>query len=230
LVGKHHGEKGCATQPFRCDGQEQFVTVGYPGQSVHRRDWSSKLVVDEAFCPITRSGCAIEEIGASPSGEWLVTQRFSGQGEWGYDVFRTCPLAREAGIAEEYGYMLDLPRFAADESFLIGGAGPGFLGGWWAHPDDDIETPSRGGLVSLGFLFVHRLPTHRVSRLELVVELPPGWVPTDPGAEWYGPREIAPIDGGVRLMPSWGVPVELPAPLPSVIRLPAPHPSGVGLL
>jgi hypothetical protein len=219
-----------ATNPFPCEGEKHFVEVVDPFQTVRRCRWPSKEPVEETVCPITRAGCYIEEIGASPSGSWLVTQRNSGQGEWGYDVFRACPLAREAGVAQERGYILDLPRFAADESLLIGAAGPAFLGGWWAHPEDDIEEPARGGPVSLGFLFVHRLPRHRVTRHELRVKLPRGWLPDDPRAEWYGPREITLSGGRVRLMPSWGVSVEVKVPPPPVILLPVPHPSGRGLL
>jgi hypothetical protein len=218
------------TAPFVCQGEQQFVEVVDSLQTVRRCAWRSREAVEETVCPVTRAGCYIEEIAASPSGNWLLTQRNSGQGEWGYDVFRTCPLAREAGVAEERGYILELPRFAADESRLVGAAGLGFLGGWWAHPDDDIEEPARGGPVCLGFLFVHRLPGHRVTRHELRVELPRGWLPEDPWAAWYGPRDVTPTAAGVRLMPSWGVPVEVEDPLPRVIRLPTPHPSGRGLL
>jgi hypothetical protein len=220
-----------ATRPFVCQGERQFVEVVDTAQTVRRRRARSKAVVEQTVCRLTGCGCYIEEIAASPSGTWLVTQRISGQGEWGYDVFTTAPLRRVAGVAEERGYILDLPRFAADESFLVGGAGLGFLGGWWAHhPDADPDEPARGGPATLGFVFVHRLPTHRVTRHALRVKLPKGWIPDDPWGEWYGPREITPTAGGVRLVPSWGVPVEVRDPLPRVIWLPAPHPSGEGLL
>jgi hypothetical protein len=218
------------TAPFLYQEEKQVVEVVDTRQTVRRCRWRSGEAIEETVCPVTGTGCAIEAIRASPSGRWLVTQRISGQGEWGYDVFQTCPLARVAGVAEERGYILELPAFSEDESRLIGGFGQGFLGGWWAHPDDDIEDPPRGGLVTVGCLFVHRLPSHRVKRHELRVELPRGWLPEDPWAEWYGPRDIAPTADGVHLMPSWGVPVELEDPLPRIILLPTPHPSGKGLL
>jgi hypothetical protein len=135
-----------------------------------------------------------------------------------------------AGIDQERGYILDVPVFAKDESFLIGGAGEGFLGDWWCHPDDEPDMPSRGGPVSIGFLFVHRLPRHKVTRHELRVVLPTGWLPKDPWHDWYGPRKITPTEDGVRVVPSWGVPVVLQLPLPKVIKLPVPHPSGKGVL
>jgi hypothetical protein len=220
----------CATAPFICQGEQQFVEVIDDRQTVRRCGWRSKKVIEETVCPLTSAGCYIEEIGASPSGNWLVTQRISGQGEWGYDVFRTFPLARPAGVAEERGYILELPRFAVDESLLVGGFGPAWLGGWWAHPDDDMEGPARGGPVCFGFLFVHRLPSHRVRRHELRVDLPKGWLPEDPEGEWYWPRDVAPTADGVRLVLSWAGPIEVKAPLPRVIRLPTPHPSGKGVL
>ena len=220
-----------ATLPFVCQGQEQFVAVVDDRQTVRRFVRRSGAVVDETICPATRSGCAIEEIAASLSGNWLATQRYSGQGEWGYDVFRTCPLTRVAGVWEEDGYVLDVPRFSADETRLVGGFGRGWLGGWWAHPDDDRDEPVRGGIVSFGFLFVHHLPSHRVDRHELRIDLPKGWLPDDPhGEDWYGPRDITPTANGIRLMPSWGVAVEIEDPLPAVVVLPTPHPSGKGLM
>jgi hypothetical protein len=230
LARKKSAPNTRATKPFFCQGQKQIVELIDTAQTLRRCQWPSKEIIEEVVCPPSRSGCYIEEISASPSGTWLVTQRISGQGEWGYDVFRASPLAREAGVAQESGYILELPRFFEDESRLVGGAGPGFLGGWWMHPDDDIEEAARGGPVTLGFLFVHRLPRHRVSRHQLRVRLPKGWLPEDPWGEWYGPRAITPTANGVRLLPSWGVPVEVEDPLPKIIWLPVPHPSGEGLL
>jgi hypothetical protein len=223
----------CKTEPFLCEGKKQFVAVegNWGSDVVRRRIWHSNAVVDEAACHGTRSGCAIHEIAASPSGLWLVTWRLSGQGEWGYDVFRSCPLAREAGTREESGYMLDMPQFSADESTLLGGFGKNWQGGWWAHPDDDYEDGARGGVISFGFLFVHHLPSHRVGRHELQINLPKGWLPDDPEApEWYGATAIMPLGNGVRLTLPGGVPFRIDGPLPPVILLPTPHPAGDQLL
>ena len=118
----------CQTAAFECQGRRQLVTVE-DGGVVRRRLLTTGEVVEEITCRPTHSGCGIEEIAVSPSGAWLITQRFSGQGEWGYDVLRTCPLGREAGVLEEHGYMLDLPAFFEDESTLVGGYGPGDLMG-----------------------------------------------------------------------------------------------------
>lgn len=218
------------TAPFVLDGEWQRVEVATCQQRVRRLAHPSGEVLEETHWPVSQCGCSIHELAPSPSGRWLVTQRYSGQGEWGYDLFSTSPLARVAGVVEEKGYILDLPTFATDESYIIGGAGRHYLGGWWAHPHDEPDEPSRGGPTSLGFLFLHRLPGHVVTRHELRVYLPAGWVPDDPWAAWYGPRDIIPTATGIRFMPSWGVPFEVPFPLPEVISLPVPHPSGSGLL
>jgi len=219
----------CETPAFLCERMKQFVTVE-DGQLVRRRIWDSKAIVDETFCDGTRLGCAIEEIAASPSGSWLVTRRSSGQGEWGYDVFRTSPLAREAGTPEEYGYMFGLPTFTADETSLVGAFGERWLGGWWV-PDNEIRGPARGGLISFGFLFVHHLPGHQVERHELKINLPKGWLPDDTeDAIWQGANEIIPEIDRIRLIIYGGVNFEITGPIPPAILLPTPHTSGRRLL
>jgi hypothetical protein len=222
------------TAAFLLDGEMQYVEVqgnDYPAQKLWRRIRGSGIVADEMSCPVARCGCAIDDIAASPSGNWLVSQRISGGGEWGYDVFRSCPLRREAGILSEPGIILDLPKFSKDESRIVGGFGLRWLGGWWAHPEDEFEDPARGGVVTLGFLFVHHLPRHTVRRHELQMDLPAGWLPAEPEAEkWYGARDITPKKESVKLVLPGGVPFEINEPLPPIILLPTPHPSGGRLI
>jgi hypothetical protein len=160
-----------------------------------------------------------------------VSLRNSGQGEWGYDVFRTKPLQRLAGVEEEKGYLLEIPVFSEDEIFIIGAAGTGFLGHWWSHPDDDPETPARGGPVSLGHIFIHHLPGHPVSRHELSIDLPAGWIPSDiESDEWYGIWDLKPIVQGIQFTTAWGVEMEIPLSPPPIIQLAVPHPDGTGTL
>lgn len=233
MSGDPHEAVRCETDPFVLDGEEQIVEVIDDWQNywqhVRRCRWPSREVIDEVTCPMSDRGSSIEEIAAAASGDWLATTRLTGQSESGYDVFRMRPLVRLAGHEHEYGYILDVPVFSPDESCLVGAAGPDFLGDWWSHRDDDAEEPARGGPVSLGFLFVHQLPGHEVTHHELRIDLPPGWCPHESSGEWWGPRELAVSSGGLRMMPSWGVPIEVPWPLPPVIELPVPHPSGHGL-
>ncbi len=198
-----------------------------------REPGPSGRVLDEVSVPGTSCGCGIEEYAVSPSGDWIVTARCSGQGEWGYDVVCAHPLQRQAGIDERYGYMLDMPVFADDESYLLGGYGEDWLGGWWAHPEDDyFEEPARGGRLTFGWLFTHRLPDHEVRWHALVVTVPAGWMPDDPEAEtWMGPRYIAPAPGGgARMVLPGEVPFRIDGPLAETIEVPMPHPGGGRLL
>ncbi len=219
----------CVTEPFLCQGEKQFVIVE-GGHTVRRHTWKTKAVVDETFCPVTRAGCAIEEIAVSPSGRWLVSLRNSGQGESGYDVFRTCPLARVAGTPQKLGYMLDIPQFSANERFLIGGFGAAWLSGWW-RPGGDPEEPARSGKIRFGYLLVHSLPSQRVRLHELKMDLPKGWIPDDPWEQkWYGARHIVPAVNGIRLTLPGDVGHQIKGRLPKVILLPTPHPAGGRLL
>lgn len=224
----------CATAPFVSVGEEQFVEVVeniQPLRQTVRRRRASGEVIEETVRPVLRNGCAIDEIGASPSGHWLVAGRLSGAGDWGYDMFRTNPLTRESGVLNERGYMLSVPAFSPDESRLVGGFGAGWLGTWWVHPGDDYPNGARGGEITFGFIFVHQLPSHQVQRHELRMDLPKGWRPDDPDADiWTGARAIVPAGDGVRLTLPGGVAVEIDGPLPPVIVLPTPHPAGGRLL
>jgi hypothetical protein len=202
----------------------------YPDQLLWKVPRSGE-VVDKLLIPNTRCGCAMEEFSISPSGEWIVTRRSSGQGEWGYDVLRAHPLERQAGIPFQSGYMLEMPVFADDESFLLGGYGESWLGGWWCHPEDDFDAPARGGKVTLGWLLRHRLPSHKVTLHELTMKLPSGWLPDDPEAPtWYGPTKIRPRGKGVEMTLPGGVPHRIDGPLRKAIALPTPHPMGKKLL
>lgn len=216
------------TDPFFCNGEQQYLTL-VKGKTLCRRRCSTNEVVDAASCVSTPSGCDIEQLAVSPSGVWAISQRNSGQGEWGYDVIRVNPLQRVAGIPEEAGYMLEMPVFSKDESFLLGAAGEGYLGYWWAHPDDDPEGPSRGGRLTIGFIFVHSLPGHEAQRHLIQVDLPHGWCPEDSGG-WYGPTQLKLVDTGISMQTSWGAVVVVPWPLPQAILLPTPDVSGKVLM
>jgi hypothetical protein len=215
--------------PFVLAGGEQVIDVADRRQTVRRCLWPSREVIEEVVVPLTTTGCHIDEINVAPSGAWFTTRRLSGQGEWGYDVFRTAPLARVGGLDQSRGYIPEAPRFAADESRIAVFAGR-TLHWWWAEPDAETDAPAPGGYVNVGWLYFHRLPGLDETDHEVVVWLPAGWKPEDPDFLWQLPREVTPLGDGVRLVPSGGRPVEIPGPLPEVIVLPTPHPSGAGFL
>ena len=96
----------------------------------------------------TESGALVRWLPHAGAFAWFATGT---EVEWGYDLFEANPLRRVGGIDEDrFGYMLDLPTFSDDESRLLLGYGESWLGGWWAHPDDDPWEPARGGTVTLG--------------------------------------------------------------------------------
>ena len=190
-------------------------------------DSESNLITDELVIPSTQSGCDIEEFLVSPSGDWIVTARSSGQGEWGFDVISNNPLRHCGGIPEQLGYMLELPRFSADESYLLGGYGENWLGGWWSHPEC-LETPSPGGAITFGWLFVHKLETQKTAFHELKMNLPTDWLPSDPEDEiWFGATQITPLStGGVAMQLPGKISFEIDAPLSGIVQIPTPHPKG----
>jgi len=211
-------------------------------------------VFAELVLPFCRDGCCIVDFAVSESGKWVVTERCSGSGAWGYDVIRShqpegvklidppevmigkesCQgympgvLERVAGIETRRGYTGGTPVFAVDESFLLGGYGERWTGGWWAHPSDDEEEPSRGGDFNFGYLFKHHLPSHEVTWHELRVTVPAGWLPDNiDDAKWcYGAHSIEPLGEGVKLVLAGDIPFEFAQRLPDVIRIPMPHPNG----
>jgi hypothetical protein len=205
-------------------GKQAVVKEWAPrGNLLRRLDIDSWQPLAESTLSLGFGGCAIEEMRASDSGGWLTTMRTSGQGEWGYDVVCVDTMAREGGVESERGYMLEPAVFSADESRLVGGFGEGWLGDWWSHPDDDRDEPAHGDVVTFGWIFVHLLPDHHVTRHELKMDIPSGWLPDDPWDEkWSGPTGIAPLGDGVRMTLPGGEVFEFAAALPPVLELPTP--------
>ncbi|MCE9567197.1 MAG: hypothetical protein K8U57_34780 [Planctomycetes bacterium] len=209
--------------PFVHEGVTQFIEVIDDRQTVRRCHWPCREVIEEIVIPLTHAGCHIYAFNVAPSGAWVTTERLSGQGEWGYDILRTAPFSRLGGIDQRRGYISEAPRFDANESRIAVFAGK-LLN--WVYAE-----PSRGGHVNVGWLFFHRLPDGEVETdHEVVVHLPDGWTSEIELLRWFFPKEVTPVGDGVRLVPSGGLPVEISGPLPEVIVLPTPHPSGKGFL
>jgi hypothetical protein len=206
------------------DGRQAVVREWAQGASLlRRRAIDTWQPMAEATLDWGSGGCAVSEMRVSDSGTWLTTMRTSGQGEWGYDVVRVDSMRPEGGIESTRGYMLEPAVFSADESRLVGGYGEGWLGDWWSHPDDDRDQPARGGVVTFGWIFVHRLPGHQLTRHELKMDVPPGWLPDDRWDDrWMGPSGIAPLGEGVRMTLPGGEVFEYASELPPVLELPMP--------
>lgn len=221
-------QAGCATDkyyhrespPFVLDGVSQFVEVIDDRQTVRRCRWPSREVIEEIVIPLTHAGCHISEFNVSGSGAWITTERISGQGEWGYDILRTDPLTRVGGVAQARGFISEAPRFAADESCVA------VFASRWQHWLS--KEPRLRGYVNVGWLYLYRLPGLEETDHEVVVHLLDDWEPEVEYHRWGLPKQVTPMGEGVRLVPSGGLPVEVVGPLPEVIVLPTPHPSGQG--
>lgn len=184
---------------------------------IHAPTWE---IAGELSIGVDPTGCAIEEIVASPSGRWAATRRSSGQGESGFDVIDVARMERIGGVARRRGIMLAAPVFAPDEARVLTGIGP-WLGGWWAHPEDELEDPARGGVIDFGCLLELDLDARVLHTCALELEIPAGWVPSDPWAdEWMGPTSIEPLERGARVVLPGGDCFAHAAPLPAVLRLP----------
>ncbi len=88
------------------------VTEDEHQQIVHRLRWPSWQPVAEAPLPDSREGCAVQQLEVSPDGKWIFAHRWSGQGDWGYDLLSAEPLQRRLGITAAYGYMTTSPAFS----------------------------------------------------------------------------------------------------------------------
>lgn len=210
---------------FALAGEQLYLEVIDDVQTVRRCRWPSDEVIESVTVPLTHAGCHIESFHVSPSGTWATTERLSGQGEWGYDIFQTSPLQRLGGVDELRGFIREAPRFAADESRIA------VLASRWLNwVQDEDEVPSDGGLVNIGWLYVHRLPDLTETDHEVVVKLPAGWKAERKAEFWYLPRGVTPVGDGLRVGDWCGRVCDIPGPLPEVIVLPTPHPSGDGWL
>lgn len=184
----------------------------------------------------TPAGCSIQHIAASPSGAWAVTSRYSGQGEWGYDVLKIerhgafFDLVEAGGDKERSGYMSGVPVFSNDESFVVGCFGAWLHGGWWSSKADaPFSTPSEGGDVSVGTLFVDHLGSNHYHEHDMRVRLPSGWLPEDPeSSRWNVLRRLEPTADGIRFVGPGGITQELSEPFPEAIYLSTPSTEGRG--
>lgn len=207
------------------DGDVLTIRAAHPYDHILRSS-AAGVVMESTQIRATMSGCGIVDFEVSKSGNWIATGRSSGQGEWGYDVVGTNPLARRGGTLEKRGYGT-LPKFSANEDRVVGGCGENWLGGWWAHPNNDFEFPARGGEVTFGWVFIHRLPSHEVSWHELRMNIPSGWLPADPfDMKWHGPSVIEPFGEGFQFVLPSGKAYEYEGPLPNVVELETPETDG----
>lgn len=185
----------------------------------------------EAHNPVSRLGCGIEAFRESKSGRWLVTNRNSAQGEWGYDVYSTKPFERCGGVYDCSGYMLQAPVISEDDRFVVGCYGLHWTSSWWAPDGEDNYTPADGGKIVLGTVFVHRLCDHQVARHDLIIDLPEGWVPEDPyDPHWLAVFNLRIESGRIRMTLPGEIEFTIDERFSNIRDLPVPDPAGGGKL
>lgn len=214
-----------SSPPFTLNGEELFVEVIDTEQTVRLCRWPSKEVVEQTVIPFSHHGCHLESFLVSPSGKWIGTERTSGQGDWGYEILQSSPLRWVGGAENIRGYMNEPPRFAADESNYAVFGSRTFR---WVKDTTTVFTD--GGCVNVGWLYLLRIPHVEVSDHEVVVKLTPGWKAEGRPQDWHMPKGIEPVGDGLRIGDWCGQAIDIPGPLPEVIVLPTPHPTGKGHL
>ncbi len=208
------------------DGSEAVV-VEDERQIVLRMRWPDWQQAAETPPLPDTYGCPAQSLEVSPDGQWIFAERWSGQGDWGYDLLSVEPLRRRLGRSCSWGYMTASPAFSQSGDRLVIGHGKRWAGNWWADLDDldEDDESARGGPVTLGWLIDHRLETLTVTRHELRMELPAGWLPENLEEALDGsPPDISLTGGVIRMTLPGDMELEVAAdPLPEVVWLPVPQ-------
>ena len=115
------------------------------------------------------------------------------QTQWGYVLLELTTMT-QTEIA--YGFptpTLSPPAFSPDDRVIV--SCNYFRGAWWNDAQDDpAEVPSPGGLWKVSTIAVHDLPSNRVSYHDLLVRVPPGWIPERESGKWemiWGPEFVS---------------------------------------
>lgn len=176
-----------------------LVPTFEPGPKVVRHrivqlDPSSFAVLQEIVIEVPWGGPEFLEM--SPSGG-LAIATWLEQSEWGYvGVDLSAGRQTELALRWRRGPRAAPPKFLPDGSAILACHFEGAA--WWndRDTDDPSEQPSEGGPRRLGWITTHEVASNSVRETEVLVPLPPGWIPDDPyDSLWYqmwGPEFDAP--------------------------------------
>lgn len=144
------------------------------------------------------------------------------QGSWGY-VSVDLSSRRQAGPAFSFpSATVSPPAYSLDDKQIV--ACNLWKEGWWTDEEDYWDMPSLGGQRKLGEITVQSVETGMATRHDVIVILPPGWLPPDSDAsEWqmiWGPKFVSATEFEITLP---GRTFErLRLPLPATVLIPTP--------
>lgn len=116
------------------------------------------------------------------------------QTEWGYVIVDLGAKEQWPGGLLWPSASLVPPEFSPDDQLVV--ACNRIRSGWWNDAEDDSwESPSPGGLRVAGAVTVHEVASGTISRHDVLIELPPGWMPERPDRpDWdtiWGPEFVS---------------------------------------
>jgi len=137
------------------------------------------------------------------------------QTQWGYVIVDLRTMTQLPGGLYRPAASLAPPDFSPDDALVV--SCNRLKSGWWTDAIDDYwDSPSPGGHRKIATISVHKLAPNAISHHDVMVELPPGWIPDRPQeAEWdmiWGPEFIS-----ERAFKIW-----LPDDATEVLHLPLP--------
>ncbi len=133
--------------------------------------------------------CGVEELVGSPTGQSVLAFLNSGQGEVGYELFSVEPRLAQlhAGPVFEYGYVEAAPVFSPSGQWIALATSNHIEPYWWVGNKGaprEWDAPSRGGIVTAGFLFIQDTVRRKTTRHDLQLRIPPGWHPPEGSSDW----------------------------------------------
>jgi hypothetical protein len=181
--------------------------------ALKRLEAGSFRVLDEAEVCVPTGG--VEYLVVNHGGDRCLATWLD-QTEWGYVLM---DLARMAQLPGEFAWpspTLAPPAFSPNDALVV--SCNFFRSGWWTDEVDDYwDVPSPGGLRKAGTITVQTVASGKMTRHDVLVDLPPGWMPDRPDRpEWdqlWGPEFVS--ERGLRI---W-----LPDESDELLSLPLPR-------
>lgn len=134
--------------------------------------------------------CGVEALVPSPTGRLVLAFLNSGQGETGYELFSIAGELRQLHMGPIFSHLGSVdgtPIFSPSDRLVAHATTNEANPYWWVdRQDNDVDwhTPSRGGVMTAGLLFLQDLESAKTSRHELRLHVKPGWHPREQDSGW----------------------------------------------